>query len=141
MNHYYDVFAPSSTSSTGRVIDHLSLNRSYHTFMAGAYLHVDEDAECYVDPLAELLEQQSALGNSTSVLLRLRKELCGRRRPGTRWVNFMIERLEEQSFERCDAAAPQMFADYELDVFMEVHMDDPHGTRPGLALEQIHSNS
>ena len=44
----------------------------------------------------------------------------------------MAERLEEQSFDRCDAA-PQFFANYELDVFSEVYMDDFHGTRLRLA--------
>ena len=32
--------------------------------------------------------------------------------------DFMTERLEEQSFDRCDAA-PQFFANYELDVFID----------------------
>ena len=74
----YDVFAPSSTPNTGRVIDYLSLKKSYHTSTAdvtNAYFHVDDEEECYVDPPAELLEQQAALGNSTSVLWRLRKRL------------------------------------------------------------------
>ena len=46
----YDVFAPSSNPSTGRVIDHLSLKKSYHTFTAdvtNSYFHVDEDEEYY----------------------------------------------------------------------------------------------
>ena len=47
--------------------------------------------------------------------------------------------LEEQSFDRCDAA-PQFFANYELDVFIQVHKDDLHGTGPRLALEQIQAN-
>ena len=88
----YDVFAPSSTPSTGRVIDDLILRKSYHTFTANvtsAYFHVDEDEECHVDPPAEWVEQQAALRNPTSVLWRLRKQLYGRRRAGTRWVDFM----------------------------------------------------
>ena len=48
-----------------------------------------------MDPAAEWLEQQAALRNSTSVLWRLRKQLFVRRRAGTRWVDFMAERLEE----------------------------------------------
>ena len=118
----YDVFAPSPTPSTGRVIDYLSLKKSYHTFTAdvsNANFHVDRDEGCYVDPLAEWPEQQAALDNPTSVLWRLRKQLYGRRRTGTRWEDFMAERLEEQSSDRCDAA-PQFFANYELDVFIEV---------------------
>ena len=55
-------------------------------------------------PLAEWLEQQAALKNSTFELWRLRKQLCGRRRAGTRWADFMEERFEKQSFDSCDAA-------------------------------------
>ena len=60
----YCVRASSSTPSTGRLVDYLSLKKSYHTFTAdvtNAYFHVDEDEECYVDPPAEWLEQQAAL--------------------------------------------------------------------------------
>ena len=63
----HDVFAPSSTPSTGRVIDHLSLKKSHHTFTAdvrNAYFHVDEDEECYADPRPEWLEQHAALGQT-----------------------------------------------------------------------------
>ena len=47
----YDVFAPSSTPSIGRIIDDLSLKKSYHTFIAdvtNAYFHLDGDEACYV---------------------------------------------------------------------------------------------
>ena len=138
----YDVFAPSSTPSAGRVVDHLSFQKSCHTLttdVTNAYFHVDEDEECYVDPSAEWPEQQAALGNSTSVPWRVRRQLCGPRRAGTRWVGFIAELLEEQSVDRCDAA-PQFFANCELDVFIEVHMDDLHGTGPRPALDLIQTN-
>ena len=67
------------------------------------------------------------------------KKLYGRRRAATRWVDFMAERQEEQSFDRCDAA-PQFLAIYELDVFMEAHMDDLHGTGPKPALDRVQTN-
>ena len=51
----------------------------------------------------------------------------------------MAERLEEQSFDRCDAA-PQFFANYELDVSIEVHMDELHGAGPRLAVDLVHTN-
>ena len=100
---------------------------------------MDEDEECYVDPQVEWLEQQAALGNSTSVLWRLRKQLYGRKRAGTRWVDFMAELLEEQSFDRCDAAPP-FFPHCELNVFIEVHMDDLYGTGPRPALDLVQTN-
>ena len=51
----------------------------------------------------------------------------------------MADRLEEQSVDRCDAA-PQFFAKYELDVFIEVHMADLQGTGPRLALDLVQTN-
>ena len=128
----YIAFALSSTPSTGRIIDNLSLKKSHHTFTAdvtNAYFLVDEDEECYVDPRAEWLEQQAALGNPTSVLWRQRKQLYGRRRAGTLWVDFMAEHLAEQSFDRCEAA-PQFFLNYALHISIGVHMDDLHGIGP-----------
>ena len=128
-----DAFAPSSTPSRGRIIDYLSLKKSYHTFTAdvtNAYFLVDEDEECYVDPSYEWLEQQAALENPTSVLLR---------RAGTRWVHFMAECLEEQSFDSCEAS-PQSFVNYALDVSVEVRMDDLHGTGPKPVLDLVRIN-
>ena len=51
----------------------------------------------------------------------------------------MAARLEEQSFDRCDAA-PQFRVDYELAVFIQLHMDDLRGAVPRLAVEQIQTN-
>ena len=112
----YDVFAPSSTPSHG-TRHRLPVPQEVVT---NAYFHVDEDEECCDDPPADWLEQQAALGNPTSVLWRLRKQLYGWRLAGTRWVDCMAEHLEEQSFEKCDAA-PQYLANYELGVFTEAH--------------------
>ena len=66
----YDVFAPSTTPSAGRVIDYLSPKTSYHTFTAdvtNAYFHVDEGGECDVDPLPEWLSRQLDHVSSSSV--------------------------------------------------------------------------
>ena len=71
----YDVFAPSSTLSTRRIIDYLCFKKSHHTFIAdvtNAFFHVDEDEECSVEPMAEWWEEVT-LGNSILALWRLRK--------------------------------------------------------------------
>ena len=65
--------------------------------------------------------------------------MYGWRRAETRWVDFTAGRLEEQSFDRC-VAAPQFFANSELDVFIEVHKDDLHGTGARLALDFVQTN-
>ena len=86
------------------------------------------------------LDQQVALDNSTSAIVTLaQKKLHERRRAGTRWADFITERLDEQNFDSCDVA-PQWFGKYQLDDYLEVHMDDLHGTRPKSALEQIRAN-
>ena len=65
-----DVVAPSSTPSTGRITDNLSLKKLYHTFRADVTNACD-----------------------------IRKQLHGRRPARTRWVDFMTECVEEQSFD------------------------------------------
>ena len=71
----YDVFAPSTTPSTGRIIDNLILKK-WH-------FHVNEHEECDGDPPAEWLDQQAAVENSTSVLWRLRKNAWSETRRNT----------------------------------------------------------
>ena len=44
------------------------------------------------------------------------KTPVGSQTRGTRWVDLMAAHLAEQLFDRC-GAAPQSFANYELDVF------------------------
>ena len=39
----------------------------------------------------------------------------------------MAEHLEEERFDRCEAA-PQFFANYAQDISVKVHMDDIQGT-------------
>ena len=47
--------------------------------------------------------------------------------------------LKSRVFDRCDAAR-QFFANYELNVFTEEHMDDLHGTGPRPALDLVRTN-
>ena len=51
-----------------------------------------------------------------------------------RCVDFTPERLEEQSFDRCEAAQ-QFFLNSALDGYTEVHIDDLHGTGPKPAID------
>ena len=125
-----DVFAPSSGHSTSRTVDYTSLKKRYRTFtgdVTNAFLHVPEDEECYVDPPREWLAKRLAAGLSIEVMWKLLKQLYGRRRAGTRWVDWMAALLIECNLVRCEVA-PQFFMDYERDIFIEVHMDDLHGT-------------
>ena len=48
----------------------------------------------------------------------------------------MADRLEDQSFDKCDAA-PQFVANCELGILIEVHMDELHGTGPRPALNLV----
>ena len=86
-----------------------------------------------------MLGAASSIGNPTSVLGRLRKTAV---RTATRWntlVDFMAEHLEEERFDRCEAA-PQFFVDYAQDISVEVHMDDVHGFGPRLVLDLVRLN-
>ena len=97
----YDVFAPSSTASTGLVNDYLSLEKSCHTFTAdvtNAYFLVDEDEECYVDPPAEWLEQQAALGNPTLYFGDCEQQLYVW--PESRWKT--LGRLHDRTLGRAE---------------------------------------
>ena len=119
----YDVFARSSTPSTGRVIDYMCIIKSYHTSTAdvtNAYFHVEDEEECYGTHRLNCWNSRP----------HWRKRFYGRRRAGTRWVEFMAERLKDQSFDRCDAA-PQFLAYYELDFSFEVWHWTETGAGPG----------
>ena len=98
--------------------------------MTNAYFPLDEDEESNLDPQAEWLEQQY-FGDCENTCVETRRDTLDR-------LHGMAERLEEQSFDRCDA--PQCFANYELDVCSEVHMDDLHGTGPRFALDLVQTN-
>ena len=93
-----DVFAPSSGHSTSRIVDYIALKKGYHTLngdVTNAFLHVPEDEECYVDPPREWLAKRSALGLNLKVTWKLKKQLYGRRRAGTRWVDFFAALLTD----------------------------------------------
>ena len=116
----YNVFALISTPSAGRIIDYLSLKKLHHTFtvvVTNASFQVDENEECSVDPVG-------AEGHTGEFELRASAAAAN------------TKRLQEH---RCDAA-PQFFANYKLDVVIEVDTHDHHGTRPTQAVDQIQAN-
>ena len=134
-----DAFAPSSGHSASRIVHYVALKKRYRTFtgdITNAFLHVPEDDECYVDPLREWPPKRSELGLSLKVMWRLLKQLYGRRRAGTSWVDFMAALLLDCKLLRCEVA-PQLFMEYHRGIFLEVHMDDLHGTGTERALANL----
>ena len=135
-----DVFAPSSGHSTSRIVDFVALKKRQHTFtgdITNAFFHVPEDEECYVDPPREWLARRRRLGLSVKVMWRLLRQLYGRRRAGTRWVDFFAALLcDHCNMCRCEVA-PQFFMDYDRDIFIEVHMDDFHGSGSERAIADL----
>ena len=108
-----DVLALSRGHSTSRIVDYISLKKRYRTFtvdVANAFLHVPVDEERYVDPPREWLAKRLAAGLSINVMWKLLKQLDGRRRAGTRWVDWMAALVIECSLVRCEVT-PQFFMD------------------------------
>ena len=60
---------------------------------------MDEEEKRHVDPQAEMLGTADCIGEFDLRDLAAAEKLYGRRRAGTRWVDFMAERLEEPSFD------------------------------------------
>ena len=135
-----DLFAASSHPMLHRVIDHLSLKLGQHTFgcdATNAFLHVPETEDVVVVPPSEWMKDHSAAGGSPDVMWKLKKQIYGRRRAGQAWVNHFAAILESLGLRRC-AIAPQFFSDSSRGIYVEVHMDDLHGTAPeGVAQELL----
>lgn len=134
-----DVFAPSSSPSTGRLVDHYTLKRNFHVFCADGtnmFFHEEGDEECYADPPREWLARDGAEGRLVRVKWQLRCQLYGRRHAGSKCVDFRAFTLEEAGCVRCDAA-PQFFVQEELNIVIEVHMDGLHCAGAVSAIEQL----
>eukprot|EP00971_Amphidinium_carterae_P309332 6147173-Amphidinium_carterae.1 len=134
-----DLFAPSSTPVTSRVIDHVALRLRQGTFVidaTNAFLHVPEDDEIYLEPAKEWLDQEIAAGRRGDVVWRALRCWYGRRPSVKKWVRWFAEQLENIGLERCEVA-PHFFAERQKQIFLEVHMDDVHGTAPGDTITEL----
>eukprot|EP00971_Amphidinium_carterae_P197342 3917089-Amphidinium_carterae.1 len=124
-----DLFAPSSSPSTSRVIDQIALQLRLGRFCldaTNAFNHVPETEDIFVEPAAEWLESEAAAGRRTDVVWKLEKVLYGCRRGVQKWVSWFAELLMSFGFLRCDVA-PQFFYDPTNSLYLEVHIDDVHG--------------
>eukprot|EP00971_Amphidinium_carterae_P347493 6489539-Amphidinium_carterae.1 len=102
-----DLFAPTTSSATARVIDAVAIKRGWVTFTADAtkaYLQVDELEEVYVIPPEEFQEMLVEWDMDPSLCWRMKKLLNGRRTGAVRWVDWATERLKRIGFEVFGAA-------------------------------------
>ena len=138
-----DLFAPSTSSSTSRIIDVITVKRGWKTAIGDAttaFFHADEEEECYVDPPKDWLADQE----NQQVMWRLRKQLPGRRKAPQAWIDFIADTLVgKRSYVRC-TEMPCFFRNPDTEVCLEVHMDDIHATGPDehlySALEDLKSD-
>eukprot|EP00435_Cladocopium_sp_Y103_P016734 s3384_g4.t1 len=134
-----DVYAVSTTSATGRLIDFVGVRKKYCFFTGdatNAFWQVPIEEECYMYPPDEWLEREAAAGRPTDVLWKLEKEWYGRRVAGTRWVEFAAGIIVKKGCVRSELA-PWLFHHPRLDISLELHMDDIYGCGPEKAVKQF----
>ena len=134
-----DVYAVSTTSATGRVIDLIGAMKNYHFFTAdatNAFWQVPIKEKCYMYPPKEWLEEERKAGRSTDVMWELLKEWYGRRVAGTMWVEWAAEIVVETGCLR-NTLAPWLFHHPTLDISLELHMDDIYGCGPPEAVKEF----
>jgi len=128
-----DLFAPGSQKDTSRLIDFKAVKRDYVTFtvdISAAYNTLPEHELVYCKPPAEWLEHRAKVGESTTVVWRMKKLLPGRRVAATQWVEHMAKLMMEFEDLKRYEGAPQLFNSEVTDMSCELHMDDIHGTAP-----------
>lgn len=102
-----DVYAVSTSSSTGRLIDFIGVHKKQCFFTAdatNALWQVPTDEECYMYPPREWLENEAAEGRSTGVMRMLEKEWYGRRVSGTKWVEWAVNIIQGVGCKRSELA-------------------------------------
>ena len=134
-----DVYAVSTTSATGRIIDLIGVKKQYVFFTAdatNAFWQVPIQEVCFMYPPKEWLAEEKSAGRSTDVMWQLRTEWYGRRVAGTRWVEFAAGKIMKQGFKRCEIA-PWFFYNAASDISLELHMDDIYGCGPKEKVESF----
>ena len=89
-----DVYAVSTTSPTGGLIDLVGVSKQHCFFTAdatNAFWQVPREEECYMYPPKQWLAKEKAAGRRTGVMWKLLAEWYGRRVGGTRWAEFAAE--------------------------------------------------
>lgn len=95
-----DLFAPSTTASTLKVIDTIAVQRKLDTSvdMSNAFLYSVESEEVYVDPSQDWKRRQ----RHPRMRWRMLKQLYGRRKPPARWADCAGIALVSIGREQCD---------------------------------------
>ena len=134
-----DVYAVSTTSATGRIIDLVGEMKHYCFFTAdatNAFWQVPIDETCFMYPPKEWLEEEKKAGRPTDVMWQLEKEWYGRRVAGTRFVEWAAGKVVKGGCLR-SALAPWLFHHPTLDISLEWHMDDIYGCGPPEAVKKF----
>eukprot|EP00971_Amphidinium_carterae_P278396 5526369-Amphidinium_carterae.1 len=134
-----DLFAPSSTNNTSRVIDLIAVKKGYCTCTADAtraFFQVPQEELCYVQPPMEWIQRWMEKGGDASTVWRMKRWLYGQRKAPVAWIDWEAEVLESEGCVR-DPAAPHFYRNAELDATFEVHADDIHGCGSKEALMQL----
>jgi len=135
-----DVFTPSSTPTTSRLIDFKATKLSQPTFIAdavNAYFNAIEPELVYTQPPREWLAVQGLKGERTDVVWRLKKKLYGERDASVGFNDFVFDVLvTKMGFTRC-AVQPCFYRHEKDDVDVEVHQDDFYATAPGAMLSRF----
>eukprot|EP00971_Amphidinium_carterae_P352935 6492776-Amphidinium_carterae.1 len=138
-NQTVEFFAPSSTTSTSRLLDAIAVKRGCLHFEIDAecaFLHTpvgDERDPIYIEAAPEWIEEHSeelAKVGVSDPVWKMLKMINGLRDAPQAWINFAAKVLtEELSFSRC-LVAPCFYA-REVHTsrmcMLELHMDDIHG--------------
>ena len=135
-----DLFAPSTTTITMRVIDVVACKKRLCTLtgdISNAFFHAPEDEEVYYHPPAEWYEENPEM---EGMIWRGLKQLYGRRKATKNFAKLMGGVLKENcGMDQC-AAAPHLFRNAARGVILELHVDDCHACGPQEQLEALQAD-
>eukprot|EP00971_Amphidinium_carterae_P332409 6466558-Amphidinium_carterae.1 len=136
-----DLFAPTSTAISNRIVDLIAVKKGYCTTTGDAtraFLQVPQDELCFVIPPPEWMKKWSKRGGGSNVCWKMKRWLYGQRKGPSAWTEYEAEVITDMKFMR-DVACPHIFHCAETDVTIEVHADDIHGCGPREGLEAFWS--